>query len=261
MSHVEPRRPWLFDELRARYEHPLEVEAYTRQVRDGLLAEEAALLARVAPPPGPALVLGCGAGREAFALAEAGYAVTGADISAAMLAAARRLAAGRSTPPIAWVWMPDPLRIPLPDRSFVLVTAFAQLLSHIPGRAERVALLREVTRVLRPGGIFAASYADRAGAADLLAGEGDAEPDEGADDPLTALEREAGWEEGDILVWHPSDAELDEPLFFHLHTRAALAGELEEAGLTDVDFRLPRELTPNPAPDAHRYPFVVARRP
>lgn len=273
---MRPRRPWLLDELRARYEHPLEVRAYARQVPGGLLPEEAALLARVAPTPCPALALGCGAGREVFALAESGFPTTGADISAAMLAAARRIEAarrGRAKAPIHWVWMPDPLSLPFPDGSFGLVTALAQLLSHIPGRAERIALLSEAARVLVPGGILVATFTDRQAAADLLTPGGGGVPagapphsSSETDDParensFAALEREAGWEEGDILVWHPSEAEIDEPLFFHLHTREEVARELEAAGFTGIEIYRAHDVTPTPLPDAHRYPFVVARRP
>lgn len=50
----------------------------------------AAWLARLAP--GPALDVGCGAGRHALALARAGFAVTGLDVSGAALERARRQA-------------------------------------------------------------------------------------------------------------------------------------------------------------------------
>lgn len=50
----------------------------------------AAWIARLAP--GPALDVGCGTGRHALALARAGFAVTGLDVSAAALARAARQA-------------------------------------------------------------------------------------------------------------------------------------------------------------------------
>ena len=55
--------------------------------------DAAFLLAFAARMGGPVLDLGCGAGRFIVPLAEAGYAVTGVDTSAAMLAEARAVVA------------------------------------------------------------------------------------------------------------------------------------------------------------------------
>lgn len=265
---MEPQRLWLFDELRYRYEHPLEIDAYARQVTGGLLAEERAVIEHASPKPCEVLTLGCGAGREAFALAKQGYTVTGADISQGMLQTAARIEKGRRSAvgprPIHWLWMEDPLQIPLPDSSFSLVTAFAQLLSHIPNRAARITLLREVYRVLKPGALLVASFTDRDTAADLLDPEEAAPEDEGeesAGDAFLELERAAGWEDGDILVWNPSDAVLEEPLFFHLHTHEEIADELQSSGLVLQEILAPEDITPEAAEDAYRYPFLIAKRP
>ena len=249
----ESRQAWLLRRLRERYEHPEEVRAYSKQVKQGLTPEEIVLLNSLLPGSCRIANLGCGAGREALALVEKGHRVVALDISRAMLRGARQLAR-ESRLELACVWMSDPLRLPLPHRAFDRVLALAQLLSHIPGTEARVALLSEVRRVLVPGGMFIASVTDRAAAADLCFG------DEDPGDQLSPLERAAGWEEGDIWVWQPSEARLDTPLFFHLHTREEIISELEAAGLRLVAYVGGHELTPAAASDAYRYRFVVARR-
>jgi len=279
------RRHWLFDQLRERYEHPLEVRAYERQVAHGLLSEERAILERTIVGTARILVLGCGAGREAFVLEAMGHQVVGVDISQEMIKTAKRQAARRGSS-ITWMWMPAPLEIPLPTHSFDGVVAFAQLLSHIPNAEARIALLSEIRRVLRPQGVLVASFTTRRAARELTGESKDAERADGSirsegsstseliaeepfDEPdvdvegdaLSGLELAAGWEDGDILVWEPSDAELDEPLFFHLHTDDEIRNEVAAAGLELVDLVDPRKITDRPAWDAHRYPFLVAKAP
>ena len=255
-------RPWLFDQLRARYEHPMEVEAYVRQVALGLLHEERAILERAFPNPARLLDLGCGAGREAFALEAMGHEVVAADISREMITAAKRIAARRGSS-VTWVCMPSPVELPFPTASFDGVVALAQLLSHIPDSSARVAFLSEVRRVLKPGGLLVATFTTRKAERELTGEPEDAahprrnDAGETAFDP-EPLAVEAGWEEGDIFVWDPSEAELDEPLFFHLHTEEEIRAELTAAGLELIEIIDPRSLTDRAAWDAHRYPFVMA---
>ncbi|MGI6611064.1 MAG: class I SAM-dependent methyltransferase [Limnochordia bacterium] len=252
MGQAQIKRAWLLRRLRERYEHPEEVRAYADQVAQGLTPEEAALLTRTLPGPCRIANIGCGAGREALALWRQGYHVVALDISRAMLRVARQFADEQQAE-LPCVWMPNPLRLPLSDATFDCVIALAQLLSHIPGAKARIALLAEVRRVLAPGGLLVASVTDRQAAVDLYDSE------ESVDDALISLAEEAGWEEGDIWVWQPSAAELDTPLFFHLHTRQEMERELRAAGLQLVEYVGGHELTPLAAPDAHRYRFVVAR--
>src|SRR5439155_15713104 len=68
------------------------VAFWTRFAESGLQAAESAMLERYAPPaPARVLDIGCGAGRVTLALVPHGYAVTGVDITAAMLHAARAM--------------------------------------------------------------------------------------------------------------------------------------------------------------------------
>ena len=91
------------------------------------------------------LELGCGNGKTARALADAGAAVTGVDFSPSAVAECRRLLGGRAVFAEA-----DVRSLPFPDGSFAKATAF-HVLEHLSdeGLAEAVS---EVRRVLVPGG-------------------------------------------------------------------------------------------------------------
>ncbi|HEX5740631.1 MAG TPA: class I SAM-dependent methyltransferase [Pilimelia sp.] len=93
------------------------------------------------------LELGCGAAAASRWLAAAGAEVVAVDLSAGMLRHAAQAAArtGIAVPLV----QADALAMPLRDASFDLVcTAFGA----VPFVADSAALMREVARVLRPGG-------------------------------------------------------------------------------------------------------------
>ncbi len=105
-----------------------------------------------------ALDLGCGTGRHALALAEAGAWVAALDLTPEMLARGRAKAeqAGRT---VHWVRhaLPDPL--PFPANTFDLAV-LGLVAEHL---ADLAAALAETARVLRPGGrcILSALHPDR----------------------------------------------------------------------------------------------------
>jgi SAM-dependent methyltransferase len=96
-----------------------------------------------------ALDLGTAVGHTAFALAPKVGRVIGVDLTAEMLALARRLAAERRIANAAFV-RADVTVLPFLDRAFDLVTS--RYSAHHYAHPERMA--REVARVLRPGGHF-----------------------------------------------------------------------------------------------------------
>lgn len=104
----------------------------------------AAALSRL--PPGDALDLACGEGRNALWLAGLGWRVTAIDFSAVAVDRGRRLAAEADLD-IAWR-VGDVLTAPLPEVDLV-VLAYLQL----PPDERRVAVRRAWDR-LRPGGTF-----------------------------------------------------------------------------------------------------------
>ncbi len=97
-------------------------------------------------PPGRALDLACGAGRNAVWLAQQGWAVTGVDFSDVGLANARSLAAERGVE-VDWV-QADLLEWSPPESGFDLVVV---LYLQLPAE-ERRAVLRRAAGAVAPGG-------------------------------------------------------------------------------------------------------------
>lgn len=104
-------------------------------------------------PPAPARVLdlGVGTGREIPALLDAGYDVTGVDVSQAMLDRCARRA--RPIPLVcADFWEP----LPFEPSTFDAAVALHGTLAH-PPTADAIAKLgTDLARVVRPGGVFVA---------------------------------------------------------------------------------------------------------
>jgi SAM-dependent methyltransferase len=110
------------------------------------------------------LDIGCGTGGPAQVLArDKGAKVTGIDVEPQIVARAKSLAEPAGLSGALGFRLVEPGPLPFPDAAFDVVFSKDALL-HIPDKA---ALYREILRVLKPGGVFAAS--------DWLAGEGAAE--------------------------------------------------------------------------------------
>jgi ubiquinone/menaquinone biosynthesis C-methylase UbiE len=111
----------------------------------GAAARGEALATRL-PRGGQVLEIGCGTGGLLVAAARAGIAITGVDVAARWLVAARRrLADDRLSVPLLAATAEQ---LPWPDGQFDTVVADS-VLEHLD---EPVAALREWLRVLRPGG-------------------------------------------------------------------------------------------------------------
>jgi|YNPNPStandDraft_1061719.scaffolds.fasta_scaffold42419_1 Cyclopropane fatty acid synthase and related methyltransferases len=110
------------------------------------------LISKVGLTPGQTLLdVGCGVGRPAVRLSQqTGAAVVGITVSADQVARATALAERSGVADRVRFQRADAMALPFNDASFDAVWAFESLL-HMPDRAH---VLREVWRVLRPGGRF-----------------------------------------------------------------------------------------------------------
>ena len=90
---------------------------------------------------------GCGYGRAAAGLAAAGWRVVGVDLAAGMIARGRREHPGLDLRHV------DRLPLAEPDGAFDAAILFA-VLTCIPADAEQRALIAELARLIRPGGLL-----------------------------------------------------------------------------------------------------------
>lgn len=115
---------------------------------EGLRERDAQLLGELAGRA--VLEVGCGAAQGARWMVAQGAQVTAFDVSLGQLRQARRLDA-RTGVPVARLVQADAQRLPFRDATFDLA---ASAFGAIPFVADSAGALREVARVLRPGGRF-----------------------------------------------------------------------------------------------------------
>ncbi len=137
---------------------------------DSYVALDDFLASPLAPPPCVALDLGCGGGQVAIRLASRGHRVTGVDFSPTAIALARANAGSLSITFLEG----DCLALALPDESFDL--AIDNHVLHCLIGDDRARFLREIVRVLRPGGLLFS---------DTMSREGDFDPASLSCDPAT----------------------------------------------------------------------------
>lgn len=138
------RTPWFQDwfggEYLALYPH-----------RDRAEARQAVELLRQTTGRGSAtrvLDLGCGAGRHLVELEDIGYSATGLDLSMRMLQAAAQAAGAGG------LVRADMRHLPFGAGSFDVVTSYFTSFGYFDREREDLEVLREVRRVLVPGGTF-----------------------------------------------------------------------------------------------------------
>ncbi|MHA1568559.1 MAG: class I SAM-dependent methyltransferase [Alphaproteobacteria bacterium] len=137
-------------EMEQFYEDPAESRRWGELCVDhGLYPVEAHLVTRHFRPGTTVLDIGSGGGREAFALAAAGFDVTAIDNNPAFVETCEEGAHQRGLDIV--VMEADAAHLPFDDEQFDHVVMVGQLLGHIRGRENRVAVLREIGRVMKPG--------------------------------------------------------------------------------------------------------------
>ncbi|MFF5173384.1 class I SAM-dependent methyltransferase [Micromonospora sp. NPDC000089] len=127
-------------------------------------------------PPGDALDLAAGEGRNAVWLAARGWRVTAVDFAAVAVARGRELAAARGVP-VDWRVADVTTELPEPDRYDLVLISYL----HLPA-AQRASVLAGAAAALRPGGTIVVVGHDRA---NLDGGVG------GPQDPTVLLTPEA----------------------------------------------------------------------
>jgi SAM-dependent methyltransferase len=126
------------------------LRAYASEERDAQAEAQALAAARLSGcrEGGELLDVPCGFGRHSVPLARAGHRVTGVDRSPALLAEARRRAAGERWPKFTQA---DYRELPFADERFDAALNLFTSLGYL-GDEEDVRVLAQIRRVLRPGG-------------------------------------------------------------------------------------------------------------
>lgn len=131
------------------YEDPRVVARYTEI---GLWPAEEILVLDHVPDGARVLDIGCGGGRTAIALAEMGLDVTGIDLSEAMVRLARQQADMARVE--ALFEAVDVTRMSFADASFDVALYAYNGIELLPGRGGKEEALRQIARVLKPGGVL-----------------------------------------------------------------------------------------------------------
>ncbi len=97
--------------------------------------------------------LGCGPGRNLLPLAQRGFTCTGVDLSSHMLQEARQLLE-KNQCQATWIEANLGTPLPLDSASFDAALCLFSTLGMLQPATVRASLLQEVSRILKPGGVF-----------------------------------------------------------------------------------------------------------
>jgi SAM-dependent methyltransferase len=146
---AEDRLAAIRELTRRAYEDPRIVSRY---MDVGLWPAEEILVLEYMPDNAKVLDIGCGGGRTAIALAELGLDVYGIDISKAMIALARQQTAWANLRGEFQVM--DVMNMEFPANVFDVAFFPYNGIELLPGMMGKKQAIKEIWRVLKPGGVF-----------------------------------------------------------------------------------------------------------
>lgn len=205
---------------------------YTKAVKEvGLWESEKMMIKKYFNPENRILDIGCGAGRTTIGLYRLGYhLIEGLDLSEAMIAQARRIS--KELKYDLTFSVGDAACLDYDDETFEAALFSFNGIMQIPGRKNRIKVLEEIKRILKPEGYFLFTTHDRD----------------------SSKEYELFWKE-EKRKWalHLQDKSLHEfgdkiikmeerDIFLHFPTGEEVISSLEEAGFVLIEGILRSEL-------------------
>jgi peptidoglycan pentaglycine glycine transferase (the first glycine) len=133
-----------------KYGREEEIKEYSLSISGIGLGYEEKIISKHFTAPGRILDIGCGAGREAISLSKKGFEVVGIDFQPKMVEEAKRNAEAMNVK-IEFSVM-DACKMDFPQDSFDYILMVGSLVCWIPYRKNRITVLEEVWRILKPGG-------------------------------------------------------------------------------------------------------------
>lgn len=208
------------------------VSDYTRAVKEiGLWKSEKMMIKKYFNPENRILDIGCGAGRTTIGLYKLGYhLVEGLDLSEAMIVQARRISKELNYNITFRVG--DAACLDYDTETFNAVLFSFNGIMQIPGRENRIKVLKEIERILKPKRYFLFTTHDRDGSKEYKSFW-----QEEKRKWALHLEDKSLHEFGDRIV------EMEErDTFLHFPTREEVISSLEEAGFRVIEGILRSEL-------------------
>ena len=190
------------------------VSEYNERVKRGLLEWEKHVVTDYMATAGSVLDVGCGSGREAFALCDLGYKVTGVDLSEKQVKQAKRnaLQFGKNID----FMVCDGLHYDFDDNTFDYVIIWQQVLGNVPTRKNRINVLKEAKRVLKPRGKIIVSVHSYEHCMPIVEKEG--------------LLIKKGAEERDVFLKEP----FDNVCYWHYFTKDEIKQHFTEADINVI---------------------------
>jgi ubiquinone/menaquinone biosynthesis C-methylase UbiE len=139
------------EEISRSFYAELGAEGLSRRTRDDWDAKIIHALVEMLPSSSHVLDVGCGYGRISIPLARAGYAVAGVDVSPVLIEAARHATDAEGLE--VGLVVGSMTALPYPDESFDAAVCLWSAFHELREDEEQVRAIREMWRVLRPGGL------------------------------------------------------------------------------------------------------------